>query len=657
MGAAREQSVGRYELLIELARGGMAELYLGRLHGVGGFAKLVAIKRILPHLAEDKLFAEMFLNEGRIAAQLAHANICQVHELGEADGDLFLAMEYLEGVTWSELVRKLPRDHTTLRLAAGVIAQACDGLHFAHELRDLDGNATPVVHRDVSPQNLFVTTDGTCKVLDFGIAKMLKDGPRTRTGVLKGKLPYMSPEQIQGEEVDARSDVFALGVVLWESLTGKALFDRETDFLVWKAITEAPIPPLAPFGFPASIDAVIGSALARDKKLRFRSARALGEALRNAVEPIGGAFDAGEIADFVRLHCGGTLVERQREIASAITRRSHPGIEPTAADTIEDKAGSTADLAPMRTNAGSTADVPMHTGAGSTVRLRSDAKPVVRNSPDAPASVARSASTTPDSSSTREALGASRSRSKAPWIIAGGLVLAGAIVAIAVTRTPDARETSSPSDESVVTSATDESLGSLETGLRKAGEAVEQATKYGRIDQAMESLEAISKWGKRAEAIRDSIHGAAPDSTSSKPDTTDDSDTTGDSDATDTNGTTDATDGTTATPTTSPKTAGAKPTATRADTKPAGSKADAKVTRRAATTPPAAVGDGLLSVDSTPFAVIWLDGNRLGETPFFNLKVSAGTHELRAVLDDGRSKTKTIVVENGKATNLGKLTW
>ena len=173
----------------------------------------------------------------------------------------------------------------------------------------------------------------------------------------------------------------------------------------------------------------------------------------------------------------------------------------------------------------------------------------------------------------------------------------------------------------------------------------------------MESLEAISKWGKRAEAIRDSIHGAAPDSTSSKPDTTDDSDTTGDSDATDTNGTTDATDGTTATPTTSPKTAGAKPTATRADTKPAGSKADAKVTRRAATTPPAAVGDGLLSVDSTPFAVIWLDGNRLGETPFFNLKVSAGTHELRAVLDDGRSKTKTIVVENGKATNLGKLTW
>ncbi|MFN0248563.1 MAG: protein kinase domain-containing protein [Kofleriaceae bacterium] len=617
MGAARTDAVGRYELLIELAKGGMAELYVGRLHGVGGFAKLVAIKRILPHLAEDKLFAEMFLNEGRIAAQLAHANICQVHELGEADGDLFLAMEYLEGVPWSELINKLPRAQnalvpTTLRLTAGVIAQACEGLHFAHELRDLDGNATPVVHRDVSPQNLFVTTDGTCKVLDFGIAKMLKDGPRTRTGVLKGKLPYMSPEQIQGEDVDARSDVFALGVVLWESLTGKALFDRETDFLIWKAITEAPIPPLAPFGIPASIDAVIGSALARDKKLRFRSARALGEALRNAVEPIGGVFDANEIADVVRLHCGGRLVERQREIASAVTRRSKPDLEPTAADTIEDKAGSTTDLSPMRTN------------ADSTVRLRSDAKAVERPpvgrsaalAPDATLPPARPRDRATSDASASRTRGAKR-RSKAPWIIAGSVIVAAVIVAIAVTRSPEPP----PAIATAPATVTDEA-GSI-PGLDYARTTLEGlGLKDERIGKAMESLESVSKLTQRMESMRASMHG------------TDEVDEPSTDDANEPSTETDSRD---------------EPT-------PAPAKPDPK--RTAKTTPAATVtGEGLLSVDSSPFATIYLDGNKLGATPFFNQPVSAGTHQLRAVLDDGRSQKRAITIETGKTLNLGKLSW
>nr|MBA3452247.1 protein kinase [Deltaproteobacteria bacterium] len=170
MGIPQIETVGRFELLIELAKGGMAELYLGRLQGIGGFSKLFAIKRILPHLAQDKVFVEMFLNEGRIAAHLSHPNVCQVHELGEAEGNLFLAMEYLDGASWDALIRDQPRTHPdnaqTLRLVAGVIAQACEGLHYAHELRDHDGTPTPVIHRDVSPQNLFVTIDGACKVLD-----------------------------------------------------------------------------------------------------------------------------------------------------------------------------------------------------------------------------------------------------------------------------------------------------------------------------------------------------------------------------------------------------------------------------------------------------------------------------------------------------------
>src|SRR5688500_9790981 len=143
----------------------MAELFLGRLLGAGGFAKLVAIKRILPHLAQDKQFKEMFLNEGRIAANLSHPNVCQVFELDESDDELFLAMEYLDGVSWDHLASELASGNFAMRLTVGVIAQAAEGLHYAHTLRDVEGNPLHVVHRDVSPQNLFITVDGVCKVL------------------------------------------------------------------------------------------------------------------------------------------------------------------------------------------------------------------------------------------------------------------------------------------------------------------------------------------------------------------------------------------------------------------------------------------------------------------------------------------------------------
>ncbi|HET9626753.1 MAG TPA: serine/threonine-protein kinase, partial [Kofleriaceae bacterium] len=257
--AARAR-IGRYELLLRLARGGMAELHLARPVAHQRFARLVAIKRILPHLADDPAFVAMFLNEGRIAARLSHPNVCAVHELIEDGGELALVMEHLTGAAWDEVASAAPRTPWGARLAIGVLSQACAGLHHAHTLRAPGGAATPIVHRDVSPQNLFVTGEGVCKVLDFGISKQLGDPRYTATGVIKGKLPYLAPEQLRGEAVDARADLWALGVVLWEAIAGRRLFERATEFLTYEAIHDAVVPAL---GVPA-LDAVIGRALQRD---------------------------------------------------------------------------------------------------------------------------------------------------------------------------------------------------------------------------------------------------------------------------------------------------------------------------------------------------------------------------------------------------------
>jgi eukaryotic-like serine/threonine-protein kinase len=316
--ALRAEKVGRYDLLLELGRGGMAELFLAHLRGQGGFERIVALKRILPHLAQDPQFKEMFLNEGRIAAKLMHPNVCMVFELDEADGELFLVMEYLHGVSWGQLAAHVPPSWEALRLTASVIAQASEGLHYAHSLRDIEDRPTPVIHRDVSPHNLFVTLEGECKVLDFGVAKMMTDGPRTRTGVIKGKLPYMAPEQIRGDQIDGRADVFSLGVCAWEALTGKRLFDRETDFAIWKAITEEAVPRVRDHwpACPVAVDDAISQALERDRERRFTSTRGFATALCSGA---GGVMTNAQVADAVRTHCGSKLAQRQEDVASAIT--------------------------------------------------------------------------------------------------------------------------------------------------------------------------------------------------------------------------------------------------------------------------------------------------------------------------------------------------
>ncbi len=322
---------GRYELLTLLARGGMAEVFLARMSGVGGFAKLLVIKRILPHLGEDPEFREMFVNEGRVAARLDHPNICQVYELGEVDGEVFLAMEYLDGLVWGDLMKLLPRGRAVeLRVSATVLGQICDGLRFAHEHVDLDGSPMPIVHRDVSPQNLMITTEGACKLLDFGVSKVLTEGTRTRTGMLKGKLPYMAPEQIRGERIDARADVFSMGVVLWESLTGGRLFQRDSDYQIWKAITEEEIPRVTSrvAGLPPRIDDVVARALERDLARRYPSIRAFAADLRAAADRAGGIFDTGTLGQILKSLGAVKLAEKIGKVSRAIGRPSRVSAPP-----------------------------------------------------------------------------------------------------------------------------------------------------------------------------------------------------------------------------------------------------------------------------------------------------------------------------------------
>ena len=209
--------LGRYELLARLATGGMGEIFLARLEGAAGFEKLFVIKRILPHLADDARFRQMLIGEARLASKLSHANICQVYELGETDGQLYIVMEYLEGITLLPLLRKKSREQGELELGfvGGVIQQVADALHFAHELKERDGEALGIVHRDVTPSNIFLTEAGVVKVLDFGIAKVKDASANTQTGTVKGKYAYMAPEQLRGRSVDRRADVFALGVCIY----------------------------------------------------------------------------------------------------------------------------------------------------------------------------------------------------------------------------------------------------------------------------------------------------------------------------------------------------------------------------------------------------------------------------------------------------------
>ena len=322
--------MGRYELIGLLATGGMAEIHLARLAGEAGFEKIVVVKRLLPELVASKAFVAMFLDEGKLVARLDHPNICEVHELGREGAEYFLVMPYLDGVAATELIAQ-PRDPdrvAQLRVATGVIAQACAGLHHAHELRDADGSAVGLVHRDISPSNLFLTTKGVAKVLDFGIAKV-RGATATEVGTVKGKTQYMAPEQLLGDELDRRADVFALGIVLYELATHQRLFKRASDYLAARAILEEPIPRAdeADPAIPRALADVIARALARMPAERYATAKELADALEAAMQPHGGVATAPQIAQ--------ALVEHHAEELTAQRTRQAKVVSSAAAKAVD----------------------------------------------------------------------------------------------------------------------------------------------------------------------------------------------------------------------------------------------------------------------------------------------------------------------------------
>jgi serine/threonine protein kinase len=284
------QRVGRYEVLGRLDTGGMAEILLGQLRGPSGFEHPVVIKKILPHLARDASFVQMFVDEARIAAGVRHPNVAHVHELGQEGEELFLVMEYLEGEPIGSLLRRASARGLSIdsALCAYMIAEACAGLHAAHELVGANGEPKNIVHRDISPQNVFVTYSGTVKVLDFGIAKAADRMTQTDVGQVKGKLAYMSPEQCRGEPVDRRSDVFALGIVLYELLTRRRLFQRGSQAATLRAVLEHHIMPPSELatGISPEVEAACLRALERSRRKRYESAAAMRRDLLRAAQPI-----------------------------------------------------------------------------------------------------------------------------------------------------------------------------------------------------------------------------------------------------------------------------------------------------------------------------------------------------------------------------------
>jgi serine/threonine protein kinase len=293
---------GKYTLFERIGRGGMAEVYKGRIQGPAGFERVFVVKRILPHLSEEPTFIRMFVEEAKLSARLNHPNIVQIFELGSVEGEYFISMEYIRGRDLADTMRAIwklmgpPRPE----LVAYVGREACRALAYAHSLTDDNGRPLGMIHRDVSPSNIMLSYEGGVKLLDFGIAKALGEAPETtKSGTMKGKYAYMAPEQTEGDDVDSRIDIFSCGIVLHEVLTGRRLFKGANDIQTIERVRRCEVPPPSfqnPM-CPPELDNVVLKALARNRDERFATAAEMADALDDVVHA--SRFQPGHLAQLL----------------------------------------------------------------------------------------------------------------------------------------------------------------------------------------------------------------------------------------------------------------------------------------------------------------------------------------------------------------------
>jgi serine/threonine protein kinase len=338
------QSLGKYQLIAELARGGMGVVYLAVVSGPAGFSKLFVVKELKPELVEEATFLDMFLEEARLAARLSHPNIVTTYEVGLDGRRPFIVMDYLDGESLGRILRKKsPRFTTAMQLR--LLCHALDGLDYAHNLEEFDGTTASVIHRDMSPQNVFVTYDGQVKIVDFGIAKAADTSLETQAGILKGKPGYMAPEQLSGD-VDARADVFSVGVMIWEAITGRRMWPNKGQVEILTALIKGEIPRLGDVMPEAheTLKTICDKATAKQPDDRYASARELHDALDAYLDSVNERMPMRQIAQVVA-----SLFAEQRKSVRAMldtvvaqaksgaTTTKLPSIAPPSLDTSSPK--------------------------------------------------------------------------------------------------------------------------------------------------------------------------------------------------------------------------------------------------------------------------------------------------------------------------------
>ena len=299
--SASREVVGQYTLYERLGRGGMATVNRAEMRGLAGFRKPVALKRLHPHVAEDPAMVQSFVHEARLASHLHHPNIAQTYDLGRAGDSYFIAMEYVPGSTLTQLLRRsaAARVPMSIPIALTILSQICDALDYAHNFCDEGGEPLGIIHRDVSPSNIIISSTGVVKLIDFGIAKAAGFG-KAEAGLIKGKLSYMAPEYLEGQ-LDLRADLFGLGVIAHELLTGRPLFHAKSDRDTVRLLRELPIQPPSRWNpdVPDDLDDIVLTALQRTPELRWQSAAAMRTAITNVMRSCGGPVTNQQLIEWV----------------------------------------------------------------------------------------------------------------------------------------------------------------------------------------------------------------------------------------------------------------------------------------------------------------------------------------------------------------------